>query len=220
VRYRHTFRCQQCRQPLSFVTNNDDSEFMPGTGRPVPLPSLFHKELHDALGKGAEQQLTYPCLGRLLWEKTDALAPPVRPPPPPPDDPSHGEQILQAGRGQNLDQPTRAVMWCNETRQWHYGRCRHGAEPSDKNMPAPIAHCMLELHLEREVEADCYGTNCAEVQCVMKAYSAGRRAQDLAGCRFIAYNLTYDRWIDACKSCRVWIMKFGGSWRAQGSRWT
>lgn len=119
------------------------------------------------------------------------------------------------------DVPTGAIMWCGETRRWYYGKCRHGIMlASQDRIPLAIRKAIQAEHSEKMLDANCYGANCAEVQCVVKAYAGGRGAKDLAGCRFLARNVSTGP-ISACGSCSSWIKALDGSYatyRAGGDR--
>lgn len=108
--------------------------------------------------------------------------------------------------------PTGAIMWCGETRKWYYGKCRHDIQLSAADgIPFTIRKAILDENRDKMVDANCYGANCAEVQCVAKAYAGGRRANDLTGCRFMARNVSTGP-ISACGSCSSWIKALKGSY--------
>jgi hypothetical protein len=62
---------------------------------------------------------------------------------------------------------------------------------------------------------DEFGTACAEVACLLKAFArrtAPQRATQppLKDCVFVAWSVTQSKQWNACKTCRAWVAQYGG----------
>jgi hypothetical protein len=104
--------------------------------------------------------------------------------------------------------PTSAVMWDPQTATWYQGCCRHGM--SLNSLPGGMRGYISKL--DKEPDFYCFGDNCAEVHCVIRAYTAGRVAPNVDGCFFIAYNSGTRGFIGPCRTCKDWIRFFKGKY--------
>ena len=210
-RYNHKLRCLSCRDIYEFESRFEDMDCYTQHGREkIGWNSIFHAEIYRAQTESGItgvriNTVEKHCAGRLQFQSTTqieervhiALAP---------NDPVFGQRILQQVM-MSASVPTVAVMWCDEAQKWYTGKCRHGLDHSFF-VPRGLSARIKGLDSEKENEADSFGENCAEVECVIKAYKAGRRKQNLSGCVFIAMNQRGP--IRACKTCNSWITTYRG----------
>jgi hypothetical protein len=121
------------------------------------------------------------------------------------EDPGYGVALVMRD-AKSKSGPTIAVMWEPETGRWYHGSCRHGLDRAE----APPGFSARVDKLETDPADWAFGWNCAEVECVVKAYKSGRKAADLKGCYFIAYSVATPRGLyGACRTCRTWIADLG-----------
>ncbi|HEX2570561.1 MAG TPA: hypothetical protein VH877_13480 [Polyangia bacterium] len=98
-------------------------------------------------------------------------------------------------------------MWDPETGVWYFGRSKHG-QALDK-LPKAIRDGIPKVDQE-DLKDWCFGKNCAEVECIIKAYASGKKKQTLEGCYFIAYHQVQKKKVGPCHTCKQWIAAFGG----------
>jgi len=128
------------------------------------------------------------------------------------EDLGYGVQLLMRS-AKSKSGPTIAAMWEPEGGRWLEGSCKH--ELAKVGGPPGFVARVTALGCRPDDWA--FGWNCAEVECVIKAYrgSNPRRALDLKGCFFIAYSVaTPPGLYGACRTCRDWITALGGKFHS------
>lgn len=99
------------------------------------------------------------------------------------------------------------VMYDPVTGNHYRGRCGWNAQQG--NIPALVWD---EIPDDSNPDAYKFGKNCAEVQCVSKAYDARsvtQRQSGIEGCVFVAWDTLRKQHKPPCGSCKAWIAKLG-----------
>ena len=90
-----------------------------------------------------------------------------------------------------------------ETQRYFVGRSGEGHRNANGFVPAAIWN---SIKTEVDVTDDAFGTNCAEVDCLVKMFAAraaaGNGVQDLKGVVFVAYKVAASRCRGPCHSCK------------------
>jgi hypothetical protein len=103
-------------------------------------------------------------------------------------------------------------MWDTETGSWYDGKSGHQSGPG--KVPKDIWGQIIAM--KPDPDDSVFGRNCAEVQCIVKAYER-KRKPDLTGCYFFAMNVKARSIYGPCRSCTSWISgKRGQAHRPHG----
>ncbi len=98
-------------------------------------------------------------------------------------------------------------MWDAETGAWYAGRSGHGL--GQGQVPQVIWNRVPIVTKEDKSDWS-FGRNCAEVECIIKAYGAGKVANDLRNCYFVSYHTRLGKYIGPCRTCNRWITDSSG----------
>lgn len=190
--YYHYYRCGCVNWPTRWVEERSDS----------PVPGYDRKQHFefDKLAK-CQRYLRYSHSRQSLSNSGMNMAI---------NDRMYGRWLIQRDARVKRG-PTIAVMWDPETGRWYHGSCAHGIPNTNTAVPGVIRNYINSLEVAPDEWA--FGWNCAEVECLVKAYQGGKRQQNLRGCYFIAYSVASPQgFYGACRTCRNWIRHFGGDY--------
>lgn len=105
-------------------------------------------------------------------------------------------------------------MWDAETKAWYTGHSGHGKGQGE--VPDSIWSKIPDATPE-DFKDWAFGKNCAEVDCVIRAFHAGKAANNLESCYFVAYHIPSRRFIGPCKTCKTWVpLSRGRSYHPNG----
>lgn len=176
--YYHFYRCRCLKHWTSDATVNPGGAGLIVEESTKQAPA-FDRKQHYQFNKGAK------CQNYLKYNHTStsrgsaAVKVDVR-------DRAYGIQLVYQYARKVTGAATVAVMWDNETARWYYGKCHHEEQLRNTNVPSEIAGYIAKLEVDKKDWA--FGVNCAEVECIIKGYAGGRKADTLKGCYFVAYS--------------------------------
>ena len=199
--FTHYYRCH-C---VDWVNNHFIED---GTTNPAPE---YHGQQHFQLNNRV------PCQRYLKHAKTQLHKEKAKVAPPAKDSVEYGISLATHQIGK-VNMPTIAYMWESESQTWIYGKCKHGHGSKDATLAAVPNEIIKRIDAGAKLfdpEQYIFGWNCAEVECIIKAYSAStpRQTDDLKDCIFVAANSGREgsgNLMDACHSCRNWITESKG----------
>ncbi|SOE87735.1 hypothetical protein SAMN05446935_8392 [Burkholderia sp. YR290] len=106
-----------------------------------------------------------------------------------------------------------AAMFDPITNMYFTGRSGHDKGNSKGHVPTLIWNTITSAQVD--VKDDAFGKNCAEVDCLLKAFAerlpAQRTVTSLAGLTFVAYKVGEQVHRGPCKTCKSWIKYYGAN---------
>jgi hypothetical protein len=106
-----------------------------------------------------------------------------------------------------------AAVFDATTNTYFVGRSGHGKNNGNGHVPVGIWNTILSSQVDPSDDA--FGKNCAEVDCLLKAFAArapAQRVPPLTGLTFVAYKVGENKHRGPCKTCKSWILQYGAKY--------